>query len=42
MELSLVGQDLPDPRHPEFNGFDQNLQTTQAKRGVYGQVTWRF
>jgi iron complex outermembrane recepter protein len=42
MELSLVGQNLLDPRHPEFNGFDQNLQPTQAKRGVYGQVTWRF
>jgi iron complex outermembrane receptor protein len=41
LELSLAGQNLLDDRHPEFNPevwFPQN----EVRRGVYGQVRWRF
>jgi iron complex outermembrane receptor protein len=41
-ELSVVGQNLFDPRHPEFQALVQTVVTTQARRSVYGKVTWRF
>ena len=41
-ELSIVGQNLLDPRHPEFQALVQTVVTTQARRSVYGKVTWRF
>ena len=36
LELSVVGQNLWDNRHPEF-GFEQ-----QVPRSIYGRMTWRF
>lgn len=42
MELSIVGQNLLDPRHQEFNAQVQSFVTTQPERSVYGQMTWRF
>ncbi|BAU47169.1 TonB-denpendent receptor [Sulfurifustis variabilis] len=36
LELSLVGQNLLDPHHPEHS------LATEVQRGVYGKVTWRF
>ena len=41
-ELSVVGQNLLDPRHPEFQNLFQTVVTTQVQRSVYGKVTWRF
>ncbi len=41
-ELSIVGQNLLDARHPEFQALVQTVITTQARRSVYGKVTWRF
>ncbi len=41
-ELSVVGQNLFDPRHPEFQALVQTVVTTQVRRSVYGKVTWRF
>lgn len=41
LELSVTGQNLLDSRHPEFNPelwFPQH----EIRRGVYGQVRWRF
>ena len=34
-EFALVGQNLADPRHPEFGG-------QQIRRSVYGKVTVRW
>jgi iron complex outermembrane receptor protein len=36
-ELSLVGQNLTDPRHPEYG-----TQPSQIQRGVYGMLTRRW
>jgi iron complex outermembrane recepter protein len=38
-ELSLVGQNLLQPRHAEF-GIDP-APTVSIKRGVYGKIVWR-
>ncbi len=42
LELSVGLQNLLDRQHPEFNSFDSAAITSQAKRSVYGKVTWRF
>ena len=36
VELSVVGQDLLYPHHPEWSGG------TQIQRGIYSKVTWRW
>ncbi len=41
-EMSIVGQNLFDPHHPEFQSQSQSFVTTQAKRGVYGEIRWQF
>jgi iron complex outermembrane receptor protein len=41
LELSLVGQNLLDDRHPEqASAF--GAPTFEVPRGFYGKVTWRF
>jgi iron complex outermembrane receptor protein len=40
LELSLVGQNLLHPRHPEFGA--PGPQREEVQRGAYGKVTWRF
>ncbi len=43
VELSLVGQNLTDPEHPEFgNSILSTGTATQVERSVYGKVTWKF
>jgi iron complex outermembrane receptor protein len=42
LELSVGWQNMLDHQHPEFNGIDAGVMTSQAKRGVYGKMTWRF
>ena len=42
LELSLVGQNLLDDRHPEFISRSLNVQQTEARRGFYGKITFRF
>lgn len=39
LELSVVGQNLLDDRHPEFGA---PASRTEIERGVYGKVTCRF
>jgi iron complex outermembrane recepter protein len=40
-ELSIVGQNLLDSRHPEFGeGF--LVSPTEIERSVYAKATWRF
>jgi iron complex outermembrane recepter protein len=41
VELSVGAQNLLDPHHPEFGSW-LNEQATEARRGVYGKVTWQF
>jgi iron complex outermembrane receptor protein len=41
LELSLVGQNLLDNRHPEQASLI-GMPTTEVPRGIYGKVTWRF
>jgi iron complex outermembrane receptor protein len=39
LELSLVGQNLFQPHHPEFGGDPGGL--IGVKRSVYAQITWK-
>jgi len=41
LELSVVGQNLLDSRHPEFGAEAGQIQT-EAERGAYVKVTYRF
>ena len=40
--LSLVGQDLLQPRHLEFGSSTGNINTTHTKRSAYAKLTWTF
>jgi iron complex outermembrane receptor protein len=43
VDISLVGQNLLDDRHPEFGALlGQAAQPSEVPRGMYGMVTWRF
>ncbi len=44
LELSLVGQNLQDSRHPESTvGADVSFTApTETPRGYYGKLTWQF
>jgi iron complex outermembrane receptor protein len=39
LELSVVGQNLPEEHHAEFPGDGPQKE---VERGVYGKVTWSF
>lgn len=41
LELEVVGQNLLDTAHKEFNMTNFGIQHTEVQRGVYGSVTWR-
>jgi len=41
LEVALVGQNLLQPRHMEYNGIGMVYQT-EVLRSVYGTATWRF
>ena len=42
LELSLVGQNLLDARHPEFVPDLLPSETLQVERGVYFKTKWQF
>ena len=42
IELSLVGQNLLQKRHPEYIPEFINTTASEAPRSVYGKVTWKF
>ncbi len=42
LEISLVGQNLFDDRHPEFDPEFLGIQATEVEPSVYGKITWRF
>lgn len=42
LELAIVGRNLLDDQHPEFNERQIETVPTQVKRSIYGKLTWRF
>lgn len=42
LELSMVGQNLLDDRHPEFNPDFIFTLPSEVERSVYGKLTWKF
>lgn len=40
--ISLVGQNLLQDHHFEFQDFTQSIIANQMKRSAYAQVSWRF
>jgi len=42
LEISVVGHNLLDESHKEFEASFLNTVPTEIERGVYGKVTWRF
>ena len=45
MEFAVVGQNLLDSQHPEYNQFSTDTtkgQPFEIQRGVYGQVTYQW
>lgn len=43
MEISLVGQNLLDPHHPEYgSSLFVHEVPTEVQRGVYGMVAWEY
>jgi hypothetical protein len=41
-ELSLVGQNLLEPKHEEFKDVEATLLTTQIRRAVFAQAVLRY
>jgi iron complex outermembrane recepter protein len=42
LELAIVGQNLLDNRHPEFQALIITTERTEVEHSVYGKVTWRY
>ena len=42
LELSIVGQNLLDNRHPEFAEMTNGFNGTEVQRSVYAKFTYRF
>jgi len=42
LEFALVGQNLLDGEHPEFNPDFIFSLPTEVERSIYGKVTWKF
>ena len=42
IDFSIVGQNLLDHRHAEFNPSVVREQATEIQRSVYGKVTWTY
>jgi len=41
-EVSLVGRNLLDDRHPEFLSELRDISSAEVERSLYGQVRWSF
>jgi iron complex outermembrane receptor protein len=42
LDVSLVGQNLLQPHHLEYEDWQTGLQSTEVVRGVYGMMTWTY
>jgi iron complex outermembrane receptor protein len=41
-EVAIVGQNLLDDRHPEFQSLFIPTERIEVQHSVYGKVTWRY
>jgi iron complex outermembrane recepter protein len=41
-DFSIVGQNLLQDHHFEFNDFLQSVNSAQVKRSAYAKISWRF
>ncbi|GFO66468.1 TonB-dependent receptor [Geomonas limicola] len=41
-EVALIGQNLLERQHQEFDSQELATQATRVPRGVYGKLTWQF
>ena len=42
LRLTVVGQNLLEPQHPEFGGAVTSAHATEVPRGVYAKAIWRY
>jgi iron complex outermembrane recepter protein len=42
IEVSIVGQNLLEPSHPEYGTEQPVTFITETERSVYGKISWRF
>jgi iron complex outermembrane recepter protein len=42
LELTIIGRDLLDSRHPEFAPSNVAIVRTEVEQSVFGKITWRF
>ncbi len=42
LEISIVGQNLFDPQHPEFFPEFAGIVPSEVQRGMYAKLTWHF
>ena len=42
LEVALVGQNLIDDQHPEFEPEFLGTVATEVQRSVYAKITWQF
>jgi iron complex outermembrane recepter protein len=41
LDFSLVGQNLLQAHHLEYEDWQTGLHSTEVVRGVYGMMTWK-
>ncbi len=42
LELSIVGQNLLDNQHMEYNSIQDYSISTEVEHSIYGKITWHF
>ena len=42
LEVAIIGRDLLDQSHPEFNPTTIRAMPAEAERAVFGKLTWFF
>jgi len=42
LEFSLVGQNLLQPHHLEYQDWQMGLHSTEVVRSYYGMMTWTY
>ncbi len=42
LEIAIVGQNLLDSEHEEYDDDVATTVPTRVQRGIYGKITWRF
>ncbi|MCB0333106.1 MAG: TonB-dependent receptor, partial [Bdellovibrionales bacterium] len=42
LELSIIGKNLLDDKHPEYSGLGLGVPSSEIERSVYGKITYRL